>query len=247
MKTLSLLPLALALAACGGGGSNEPVKTAVNGSFVDAAVEGAEYIAGTAAKAATGSKGEFTCKEGDSVSFSVGGMALGSAACAPIITPLQLAGVADVKDARVVNRLLALQLLDEDNDPSNGIRITTAVKTALAGKTADFSAAAADFNKAMAANLAVAGAAYAARGIDDERRLLVREHFEDTLASKVGTLVPESFTRVTRCRPPTASTSLTKAATPGSRRTSRSASCRPTVRRWPSKAPLPTATWNSTG
>jgi hypothetical protein len=195
MKTLSLLPLALALAACGGGGSNEPVKTAVNGNFVDAAVEGAEYIAGTAAKAATGSKGEFTCKEGDSVSFSVGGMALGSAACAPIITPLQLAGVADVKDARVVNRLLALQLLDEDNDPSNGIRITTAVKTALAGKTADFSAAAADFNKAMAANLAVAGAAYAARGIDDERRLLVREHFEDTLASKVGTPVPESFTQ----------------------------------------------------
>jgi hypothetical protein len=195
MKSLSLLPLALALAACGGGGSDEPVKTAVNGTFVDAAVEGADYVAGTSAKAVTGAKGEFTCKEGETVSFSVGGIALGSAACAPMITPLQLAGVTDVKDAKVVNRLLALQLLDEDNDPSNGIKITADVKAALAGKSADFGAAAADFNKAMAANLAAAGTAYAARGVDDERRQLVREHFEDTLASKVGTPVQESITQ----------------------------------------------------
>ncbi|WP_342120903.1 esterase-like activity of phytase family protein [Pseudoduganella sp. OTU4001] len=195
MKTLSLLPLALALAACGGSGSPEPVKPNISGVFMDGAVEGADYVAGTAAKAVTGAKGEFSCKEGEAVAFSVGGIALGSATCAATITPLQLAGVNDVKDARVVNRLLALQLLDEDNDPSNGIRIAADVKTALAGRSADFSAAAADFNKAMAANLAAAGAAYGARGIDDDRRMLVREHFEDTLASKVGTPVQESFTQ----------------------------------------------------
>ncbi|MCE3264462.1 MAG: hypothetical protein K0R43_3541 [Pseudoduganella sp.] len=194
MKTLSLLPLALALAACGGSGG-EPAKPSVNGAFMDAAVEGADYVAGTAAKAATGAKGEFTCKEGETVAFSVGGIALGSAACAATITPLQLAGVTDVKDAKVVNRLLALQLLDEDNDPANGIKISAEVKAALAGKSADFNAAAADFNKAMAANLVAAGAAYGARGIDDERRMLVREHFEDTLASKVGTPVQETFTQ----------------------------------------------------
>ncbi|KRB88428.1 esterase-like activity of phytase family protein [Duganella sp. Root198D2] len=206
MKSLSLLPLALALAACGGNGSSEPepVKTSVNGTFVDAAVEGADYVAGTAAKAATGAKGEFICKEGDNVSFSVGGIALGSAACASMITPLQLAGVTDVKDAKVVNRLLALQLLDEDNDPSNGIKITAEVKAALASKSADFGAAAPDFNKAMAANLVAAGTAYAARGIDDDRRQLVREHFEDTLASKVGTPVQESFTQ------PAASVTVTR-------------------------------------
>ena len=205
MKTLTLLPFALALAACGGGGSSsEPVRLAVNGTFVDGAVEGADYVAGAAAKATTGAKGEFTCKEGDKVSFSVGGIALGSAACAPVITPLQLAGVSDVKDAKVVNRLLALQLLDEDNDPSNGIRITAEVRAALAGKSADVGAAAADFNKAMAASLAAAGADYAGRGIDDERRLLVREHFEDTLASKVGTPVQETFTQ------PTATVTVTR-------------------------------------
>lgn len=195
MKALSILPLALALAACGGSGSDEPAKPAINGAFLDGAVEGADYVAGTAAKAATGAKGEFTCKEGETVAFSVGGIALGSAACAATITPLQLAGVTDVKDAKVVNRLLALQLLDEDNDPANGIKIAADARTALAGKSVDFNAAAADFNKAMAANLAAAGAAYGARGIDDERRMLVREHFEDTLASKVGTPVQESFTQ----------------------------------------------------
>lgn len=195
MKSLSLLPLALALAACGGSDNPEPAKPAVNGVFIDAAVEGADYVAGTAAKASTGAKGEFSCKEGETVAFSVGGIALGSAPCAATITPLQLAGVSDVKDAKVVNRLLALQLLDEDNDPSNGIKIAAAVKTALAGKSADFNAAAADFNKALAANLAAAGAAYGARTVDDERRMLVREHFEDSLAAKVGTPVAESFTQ----------------------------------------------------
>jgi len=198
MKSLSLLPLALALAACGGGNSNgttEPVKLSVNGTFVDGAVEGADYVAGTSAKASTGAKGEFTCKRGETVAFSVGGIALGSAACAPMITPLQLAGVTDFKDAKVVNRLLALQLLDEDNDPSNGIKITADVKTALAGKAVDFNAAAADFDKALAANLGAAGTAYAARGVDDDRRQLVREHFEDTLASKVGMPVQETFTQ----------------------------------------------------
>ncbi len=204
MKSLSLLPFALALAACGGGGSNEPVTLSVNGTFVDGAVEGADYVAGASAKSVTGAKGEFTCKQGDTVSFSVGGMALGSAACASIITPLQLAGTSDVKDPKVVNRLLALQLLDEDNDPSNGIKITADVKAALAGKAADFGASAADFNKAMAANLAAAGTTYAARGVDDERRQLVREHFEDTLASRVGTPVQEAFTQ------PTATVTVTR-------------------------------------
>jgi hypothetical protein len=197
MKTLSLLPLALALAACGGGGGSEPVKPAVNGTLMDSAVEGADYVAGSSAKSATGANGEFTCKEGDTVAFSVGGIALGSTSCAPIVTPLQLAGVTDVKDAKVVNRLLALQLLDEDNDPSNGIRITPEVKTALAGKGADFGASMSDFNKAMAANLAAAGGAYAARGVDEDRRQLVLEHFEDTLASKVGKPVQETFTQST--------------------------------------------------
>jgi len=203
MKLPRLTPLALALtlAACGGSDHDNapdttaPGKTTISGTFLDGAVEGLEYVAGTAAKASTGSKGEFTCAQGDSVSFSVGGLNLGSATCAATITPLQLAGATDTKDAKVVNRLMALQLLDEDSDPANGIKLTADVKTAMAGKSADFGASAADFNKAFATTLAAAGAKYAARSVDDDRRALVREHFEDTLNSKVGTTTTESFTQ----------------------------------------------------
>lgn len=199
MKNFSLISLAVfsALAGCGGSDTAAPAKTPVTGIFLDGAVENLDYVAGTAARASTSAKGEFTCYAGDTVSFSVGGIALGSAPCAATITPLQLAGVSDVKDSKVVNRLLALQLLDEDSDPSNGIKITADVKTALANKSADFSLDASAFGTAMSANLAAAGARYAARTIDDSRRALVREHFEDTLASKVGTPVVESFTQNT--------------------------------------------------
>jgi hypothetical protein len=200
MKKFSLVSLAVfsVLAGCGGSDSApEVVKTPMTGVFLDGAVENLDYVAGTAAKASTSAKGEFTCYAGDTVSFSIGGIALGSAACAATITPLQLAGVTDVKDAKVVNRLLALQLLDDDSDPSNGIKLNADVKTALATKTADFNTTADVFNTALGANLTAAGAKYAARSVDDSRRALVREHFEDTLASKVGTPVNETFNQTT--------------------------------------------------
>jgi len=199
MKTLSLLSLAVfsVLAGCGGSDNEAPARPSMTGVFLDGAVENLDYVAGTAAKASTTSKGEFTCYAGDTVSFSIGGIALGSAPCAATITPLQLAGVTDIKDVKVVNRLLALQLLDEDSDPSNGIKLAADVKTALASRSADFSASATTFNTAMTDNLKAAGAKYAARTVDDNRRGLVREHFEDTLASKVGTPINESFTQKT--------------------------------------------------
>jgi hypothetical protein len=201
MKKLSLVSLAVFSVLTGCGSSDnapaETAKTPITGVFLDGAVENLDYVAGTAAKASTNAKGEFTCYAGDTVTFSVGGIALGSAACAATVTPLQLAGVTDVKDVKVVNRLLTLQLLDDDSDPANGIKLTADAKIALASKSADFSAAAATFNTALSANLAAAGAKYAARSIDDSRRTLVREHFEDTLASKVGTPVNESFTQTT--------------------------------------------------
>jgi hypothetical protein len=190
LPQLSLLSLAL-LTACGGSDYKAPTQ----GTFLDGAVEGMDFKSGNGPLAATGSKGEFSCNEGDTVSFSIGGLAIGSATCASTLTPLQLAGATDVKDSKVVNRLLALQLLDEDSDPSNGIKITSDVKTALASKSLDFNAADAAFNTALASSLVSAGAKYGSRAIDADRRTLVREHFEDTLNTKVGAPVNESFTQ----------------------------------------------------
>ncbi|MYM85331.1 esterase-like activity of phytase family protein [Duganella sp. FT50W] len=201
MQKLSVMSLALlaALTACGGSDNAPaaPAKTSMTGVFLDGAVENLDYVAGSATKASTNAKGEFTCYAGDTVSFSIGGIALGSTLCATSVTPLELSGTTDVKNSKVINRLLALQLLDDDSDPSNGIKLNADVKTALATKSADFNADAATFNAAMSANLAVAGAKYATRTVDDSRRALVREHFEDTLASRIGAPVNEAFSQTT--------------------------------------------------
>lgn len=183
--------LAVTLAACGGG-AEAPTS---NGVFLDAAVEGLEYVAGTSAKAATTANGGFTCKQGETVTFSVGGITLGSAACAASLTPLNLAGTNNVKDNAVVNRLIALQSLDDDADPANGIRIASAVRTALAGRTLDFTQASTAFNAALTATLAALPAAYQARPVDDDRRTVARDHFEDTLAVDLGAPVNEAFSQ----------------------------------------------------
>lgn len=195
--TLLAIAAGLALAACGGSDShNEQAKpVAQTGVFLDGAVEGLDYVAGSAAKASTNAKGEFICNPGDTVAFSVGGLALGSAPCGAVVTPLALAASTNVGDDKVVNRLLALQLLDEDSDPSNGIKLTAEVKAALAGKTLDFAAVPAVFNAALSAHLAAVGAKFAGRTVDAERRALAREHFEDTLASKAGAPVNEALTQ----------------------------------------------------
>jgi hypothetical protein len=199
MKHISLSPLLLTavssalLVACGGGGGGE--SNSVTGVFLDAPVEGLEYVAGTAAKTSTNAKGEFNCKKGETVSFSLNGISLGSAVCGAIITPLTLAGLSDVTDVRVTNRLLALQLLDEDSDPSNGIKITTEVKNALAGRSLDFIKTSAAFDADMNATLAVLPLAYQARTSGDDRRTLAKEHFEDTLASKASSPVVESVSK----------------------------------------------------
>lgn len=192
LSTLAVLGAAALLSACGEGDS--PPAT-VSGVFLDAAVEGLDYVAAGAAKTATGADGGFTCRAGDTLAFTLGGIAMGSAPCNATVTPLTLAGSSNVQDDSVVNRLLALQLLDDDNDPSNGIKLVAAVKTALANQALDFNAPAASFNTAMTALLATLPAAYQGRTVDADRRTLVREHFEDTLASRLGTPVAEAVTQ----------------------------------------------------
>lgn len=199
LLTLTTLATASLLAACGGSNnstvSTTPTPSPVNGIFLDAAVEGLDYTAAGGSKNSTASNGGYICNTGDSLVFSVGGITLGSTACAATVTPLNLANSSNVKDDSVVNRLLALQLLDEDNDVANGIKISAAVKTALAGQTLDFNAPAATFNASMTALLAKLPGNYQSRTVDAGRRTLVREHFEDTMASRLGTPVVETVTQ----------------------------------------------------
>ena len=100
-----------------------------------------------------------------------------------------------MKNTGVVNRALALQTLDDDFDAFNGIRLTPEVRTALAGRTLDFSLAPAAFNTALNTLMAALPGNYKTRVADDDRRTMARDHLEDTLASRLGTPVNETFTQ----------------------------------------------------
>ena len=215
MGWLAAMAAGVVVTACGGGGGGggfalppttggggtapPPAAKSVTGVFLDAAVEGLDYEAGTAAKAQTNAKGEFVCNEGEIVRFSVGALVLGSTPCGATATPLTLANLQataeGVKADKVLNRLLALQSFDEDGDLSNGIRLAAALKAALAAGALDFDAQAEAFNTQLGALLASLPSPYGSRTADASRRMLAREHFENTLASSLGTAVAESATQ----------------------------------------------------
>ena len=87
---LTILAAAAALLACGGNNNvdQKVIPAPVSGVFLDAAVEGLEYSANGAAKQITNASGGFTCLNGETVAFNVGGINLGSGACNATMTPL---------------------------------------------------------------------------------------------------------------------------------------------------------------
>ena len=187
-----------AMAGCGGSDDAPPVQ----GRLLDAAVEGLSYQATPSGRrGSTDAQGGFSCSEGDRVEFALGAVVLGSARCAALLTPLDLAGTQSLSDAGLVNRLLFLQVLDEDDRPANGIRLAPALAAAWARSPLDFSAPAASFDAALAAALPAAvmdahGQGYAARTLADRRAVAV-EHFEGTLASALGQTGTSASTQAT--------------------------------------------------
>ena len=195
-RSLRVLATAFAaatlLSACNDKKSTEPP---IMGVFIDSAVEGVDYTVGSSLRGQTSARGEFSCQVGEAVTFAAGAVVFGSAPCAPLVTPLTLSATTNIKDVRVVNRLLALQLFDDDSDPANGIKVTAEVKAALVGRALDFNLSADAFNAALVAVLNVLPAKYKARPVNNERRILVAEHFENTLGSRLNTPVVETVTQ----------------------------------------------------
>lgn len=188
-KNLVAMAVAMTLAGCGGDDNDN-----VSGVLLDAAVQGVDYMAtpsGTSGQTSAG--GNFTCVSGDTIAFKVGGIALGSAACAATITPLELAAATDLRDDKVSNRLLFLQTLDSDDDPDNGIAISAAMRSQLAAASLDFSLPQAAFDTAFGALVGALPATlddtfgnnFSDRDIGN-RRQLAQDHFESTLAGKLG-------------------------------------------------------------
>lgn len=126
------------LTGCGGGGSDTTVESNAissaltkTGYFIDAEVKGLEYKTSSEISGKTNSLGQFYYKEGDTITFNIGQLELGSAKpdSTGLITPKELAKNAapgDQDKAEEIKLLLLrlLQSLDIDKKPENGITIT---------------------------------------------------------------------------------------------------------------------------
>lgn len=132
-----LLPL---FAACGGGGGSSPppVDTVPPpviemGVFIDSPVQGLTYQSGTAPTGTTDANGMFDYTVGETLSFSVGAVQLGSLPDGKsLVTPNDFGAAAE-------NIARLLQTLDADGEHINGIDLTAAA-TALANTALDASA-----------------------------------------------------------------------------------------------------------
>lgn len=114
------------LAACGGGSGDFTASTK-SGVFKDSNVSGLTYISGDK-EAITGSKGEFKYEEGETVSFSVGGIDLGKGKGKPVMTPVDLVENGKLTSDEVINKARFLMMLDKNNDPNDGIEISASVR-----------------------------------------------------------------------------------------------------------------------
>lgn len=112
------------LTACGGSDSNdgkEKSPTTQTGVFIDSEVANIAYK--TASKEAfTNSKGEFQYLDGESVTFSVGGIELPSVKAQSVITPLDITKASNINDTQTANIARFLQSLDSDPN-TDGIQI----------------------------------------------------------------------------------------------------------------------------
>jgi hypothetical protein len=142
LKTLSIgMVVGLFITACGSSSSNTSTVTVLgfNGKLVDSGVSGVNWECGDKS-GITLADGNFgVCPAGSTVTFSLGSVVLGSLKQTEdfIFTPQDLAGVSrsDTSNTAVLKMASLLQSLDDDGNPSNGINITPAVRSAFAQST----------------------------------------------------------------------------------------------------------------
>jgi hypothetical protein len=146
----SLGLLSLGLVACGGGsgggisdggggggtGGGETVTS--TGIFVDSSVEGLRYVTNSL-EGQTDAGGRFNYRAGETAQFYVGDILIGAATGALELSPIDLVpGATNENHPTVTNIARFLQTIDDDGNPSNGIRITEVVAELARGESVNF-------------------------------------------------------------------------------------------------------------
>lgn len=150
-RDVFLTGILLALSGCGGGGgtnTNSGITPDISGGnvvtasgyFKDSNVSGLSYRSGQHT-GVTGEDGSFTYEEGETVTFFLGDIVIGTAETDTVITPIDLSLDGHSSDPDVQNVVRFLIMLDSDGDPSNGITISPEIQAqAVHWAAVDFSA-----------------------------------------------------------------------------------------------------------
>ena len=113
-----LVLIVLILSGCGGGGGISNATNKSVGVFVDSNVSGLSYTTSSGLSGVTDENGGYRYNEGDTVTFSIGGITIGSCRATPYVTPMS---IFPGNMEAAINLAQFLQTLDSDGDPSNGI------------------------------------------------------------------------------------------------------------------------------
>ena len=153
-KTIILASLTSLLTACGGGsgGSNthtpppvieQPKKIGV---LTDGIIQGASYTTSSGLSGVTNASGEFTYREGDQITFTLGPVQLGNTITALArITPIELTSSRQTR----LNMMVLLQSLDQDQNHDNGISIGSTDVALLTGKNINLNDSSTTFKNAL--------------------------------------------------------------------------------------------------
>ena len=150
-KSLVLSLMTFTLLSCGGGGGSSAPQTAT-GQFVDTVVQGIDFESG-GQTGTTDANGTFTYEVGQQVTFSLGGVVLGSAQGAALVSPVDLVSNGSPSNSKVKNIVRFLLTVDDDGDPGNGIQVTAQVR-ALAQNWSAVDFTTSDLDTAMISILA---------------------------------------------------------------------------------------------
>ena len=126
LRIIATAIFGISLIGCGGGGGSSDDsnsnKTTNTGTFVDSPVEGLKYETATLS-GYTDNQGRFQYKDGETITFKIGNLELGSAKGDKLITPLTLTGESDLDNIsnKATNIARILQTLD--NNSSNGAKL----------------------------------------------------------------------------------------------------------------------------
>lgn len=167
----------------GGGDTGGTPGPLAQGAFVDAPVAGLSYTTSSELSGVTDAEGRYDYHEGDTVTFSLGELTLGTVEAQGVVTPMTIARALTADDAAAtetvaVNLLVLLQSLDSNGDPEDGITFTTEIREAVTANAIDLTASDSAFMTSLTNLVTSVGAAATDATLNQVTREDAVAHFQ---------------------------------------------------------------------